>query len=267
MTPGAPAAVEPDLHGPGPRLDDALGGEHVLHLAGPDAEGEGAERPVRGRVGVAADDDHPRAGDAQLGADHVDDALLRRIEVEQLDPELARIPDQRRQLAGGGLVGDRQTPVAGGDVVIDRGHGELGAANLPPREPEPVEGLGRGDLVHQVKVDVEQRRPARRSGRRRVRPTPSRTACRERSRDRGGAALSGAGGGLRRAAAAFASSDHGIMARSSRAHPLDLVVLVGLPELLEGGPPGLVLRQPLAREAAVLHLRRGSGASRRGSPR
>ena len=56
-------------------LDHALGGEHVLDLARADTERERAERAVGGGVRVAADDRHARLGDAELGADHVHDAL------------------------------------------------------------------------------------------------------------------------------------------------------------------------------------------------
>ncbi len=70
-------ARESDLHRLRPRLDDALGRQHVLDLAGPDPEGERAERAVGRRVRVAADDDHAGLGEAELGADHVHDALLR----------------------------------------------------------------------------------------------------------------------------------------------------------------------------------------------
>ena len=131
--PGGRAPVEADFHGAGPGLDDALGGQDVLHLARADTEGERAEGPVSGGVGVSADDDHPRPGDPQLGADHVDDALLRRIEVEELHPEFPGVPYQRRHLPGGDLVGNGETAVAGGDVVVDRGDGQL-------RPPHPAAG-------------------------------------------------------------------------------------------------------------------------------
>ena len=75
--PGRRPAREPDLHRPGPRLHDALGGQHVLHLAGADAERQRAERAVGGGVRVAADDDHAGLGEPELRADHVHDALLR----------------------------------------------------------------------------------------------------------------------------------------------------------------------------------------------
>ena len=65
-----------DPHRPRLRLDEALGGEHVLDLARPDPERERAEGSVRRGVRIAADDRHPRLGDAELGPDHVDDPLM-----------------------------------------------------------------------------------------------------------------------------------------------------------------------------------------------
>ena len=44
----------------------------------------------------------------------------------------------------------------GGDVVIGRRQGLVGAADLPVRETQPVEGLRRGHLVDQMEVDVDQ---------------------------------------------------------------------------------------------------------------
>ena len=58
-------------------LQEALRGEDVFHFAGADAEGQRAERAVRGRVAVAADDGHAGLRDAQLRPDDVHDALMR----------------------------------------------------------------------------------------------------------------------------------------------------------------------------------------------
>ena len=68
-------ALDGDCHRPGPHLGQRLGGQHVLHLARADAEGERAEGAVGRGVRVAADDRHAGLGDAQLGTDHVHDAL------------------------------------------------------------------------------------------------------------------------------------------------------------------------------------------------
>ena len=63
----------------------------MLDFAGADAEGQCAERAVRGRVAVAADDGHARLRVAQFGADHVDDALVGVVDVVEADAELAAI--------------------------------------------------------------------------------------------------------------------------------------------------------------------------------
>ena len=76
VTPGGQVALHRDGHRLRPALGEGLGGEHVLDLAGADAEGQGAEGAVGRRVAVAADDRHARLGEALLGTDDVDDALL-----------------------------------------------------------------------------------------------------------------------------------------------------------------------------------------------
>ena len=77
VAPGGELAVDGDGHRAGPLLGQRLGGEHVLDLAGADAEGQRAEGAVGGGVAVAAHDRHARLGEALLGADDVDDALVR----------------------------------------------------------------------------------------------------------------------------------------------------------------------------------------------
>ena len=79
-------------------LDEALGREHVLDLARADPEGERAERAVRRGVGVAADDRHPRLGDAELRSDHVHDPLVLGAERVQGDPELGAVALERLHL-------------------------------------------------------------------------------------------------------------------------------------------------------------------------
>ena len=44
----------------------------------------------------------------------------------------------------------------GRDVVVLGGDGEVGPADGAAVEAQAVEGLGRGDLVDEVEVDVEQ---------------------------------------------------------------------------------------------------------------
>ena len=133
-------------------LQEALGGEHVLDLAGADSEGERAERSVGGGVAVAADDGHARLGQPLLRPHHVDDPLRRAAASEERHLELAAILLELAELGGGLLVDHR---AAGGNGVVGGGGGEVGAADPELAPPEAGEGLRRGDLVDQVAVDVE----------------------------------------------------------------------------------------------------------------
>ena len=141
---------------PGRCLGERLGGEHVLDLAGADAEGQRAEGAVGGGVAVAADDRHARQRAALLGADHVDDALVRVAHAVVRDAELGGVGGEHLELLGRDRVGDRLVDVLGGHVVVGGGHGEVGAADAAAGQPDAVEGLGAGDLVDEVEVDVEQ---------------------------------------------------------------------------------------------------------------
>ena len=76
-------------------LGEALRGEHVLDLAGADAEGERAEGAVGGGVRVAADDRHARLRDAQLRPDHVHDPLAGGADRVERDAELLAVALER----------------------------------------------------------------------------------------------------------------------------------------------------------------------------
>lgn len=136
----------------------------MLDLAGPDPERQRPERPVRGGVRVPAHRDAARKGEALLGADDVDDALPLVGEREVLEAEVLHVPlelqDLRpaRGLLDEGLDVDEGGPVRRGDVVVDRHQGAVRPPDPPPRQPEPLEGLGGRHLVHQMPVDVNQGR-------------------------------------------------------------------------------------------------------------
>ena len=153
---GGSSPADRHRHRARPHLGQGLGGQHVLHLAGADAEGDGPEGAVGGGVGVAAHDGHARLGEALLGADHMHDALLGVAHREVGDPELVGVAAQGLHLGAADLVGDGLVDVGGGDVVVLGGHRQVGPPHAPARQPQPVEGLRRGHLMHEVQVDVEQ---------------------------------------------------------------------------------------------------------------
>ena len=160
-------------------LQQRLRGQHVFDFAGADAEGQRPERAVRGGVAVAADDRHARLREAQLGPDDVDDPLLAIVEIVHADAELAAVRPQGVDLLLGDRIGDRQAAIGRRHVVVGRGHGQLGPADLAAGQPQALERLGAGHFVDQVQIDVQDRLLARLRPRRRGRPRFSRTSSAE----------------------------------------------------------------------------------------
>src|SRR2546428_420237 len=132
---------------------EALRGEHVAHLGRPDAERDGADGAVRRSMAVAARDGHARLREAQLRPDDVDDALLARRHVEELQIEVLHVAVHVRGHllrlgvgVGTGLVGRR-------DDVIERAERALRHPDLELQLLEHLEGLRRRHLVDEVQAD------------------------------------------------------------------------------------------------------------------
>ena len=145
-------------HRLGLRLDEALCREHVLDLAGADAERERTERAVRRRVRVAAHDRHARLGDAELGADHVDDALVFGAEGVDRNPELLAVAFKCLHLDAAELVLDPRGDgrAVGRHVVVRGGERAVGTTDGPMRQAKAIERLRTRHLVHEMQVDVQQ---------------------------------------------------------------------------------------------------------------
>ena len=77
-------AVEGDAHALGLGLHQRLRRQHMDHLGGADAEGDGAHAAMGAGVAVAAHQQGAGQADALLGPDDMDDALAGLAEVEQL---------------------------------------------------------------------------------------------------------------------------------------------------------------------------------------
>ena len=86
----------------------------------------------------------------------MDDPLISVTHGEEPDPELGAIGRQHFHLAGRNGIAEGLVQGRGGDVVVHGGDGQVGSAHLTAGQPQPVEGLGRCHLVHQMKVDVQQ---------------------------------------------------------------------------------------------------------------
>ena len=140
-------------------LRERLRGEHVLDLARADPERQRAERAVRGRVRVAADDRHARLGDAELGPDDVDDPLAVGAERVQRDAELVAVGLQRLDLAARERVADlaRETGVPSvGTLWSAVASVRSGRRTSRPASRRPSKACGAGDLVDEVEVDEDE---------------------------------------------------------------------------------------------------------------
>ena len=149
-------ALEAHLHRLRQHLLQGLRREHMLDLGGADPERERTECAVGRRMAVTADDRHPGLRDTDLGTDHVDDSLAPAAGREERHAERLAVRAKRVELRARERVGDRA--VERGDVVIHRRERQVGTAHWTPGQPQRLEGLRARHLVHEMQVDVEQRR-------------------------------------------------------------------------------------------------------------
>ena len=70
------------------------------------------------------------------------------------------VGDERLDLLAGERVTDAVLAADGGNPVVDGGEGEVGPAHRTARQAETLEGLRRGHLMDEVKVDVQEIRLA-----------------------------------------------------------------------------------------------------------
>ncbi len=160
-TPGWSLPLDTDFERFRFALQETLRGEDVLHFAGADAEGQRAERAVRGGVAVAADDGHAGLRDAQLRPDDVHDALMFTAQTVQVNAEVGAVFFEEFDLLAAHLVGkieareliavERQR----GDRMIDSAHGSIGAADFQAACAQSGKRLRRGHFVNEVEIDVK----------------------------------------------------------------------------------------------------------------
>ena len=149
-------------HGLRLALQQALGRQHMANLRRADAEGQGPEGAVRRRMAVAADDGHPRLGQAQLRSHDMDHAAIRRTPAGQVDAVPLAVLFQPMHL-GLGLGGDIglkpvQPGRQGRGRMVQSREGLVRATDLQAPRLDLGEGLRAGDLVDQMQVDIEDAR-------------------------------------------------------------------------------------------------------------
>jgi hypothetical protein len=158
---GVDAGREASRHANAPDLErlhrERLAGQHVADLRGADAERHGAERAVRRRVAVAARDGHARLREAELGTDHVHDALVGAAECVERNAVLAAVALERRHHLLGHQVGERALAVRRRHDVVDGREGAARTRHAEAAGAQHVERLRARDLVDEVQADEELR--------------------------------------------------------------------------------------------------------------
>ncbi|CDL49574.1 hypothetical protein [Klebsiella pneumoniae ISC21] len=150
-------ALDFDFHGLRAALFQGLGRQHMLHFGGADTERQRTERAVGGGMGVTAHDRHPRQGNPLFRAHDVDDALIRVVQVVQFNAELFTVLNQLLHLNAGHLTGRVNVFGLRRDVMIHGSEGFTRLAHLAAMGAQAVKRLRRGDFVHQMAVDIQQR--------------------------------------------------------------------------------------------------------------
>ena len=102
-----------------------LGREDIADLAGANAKGDCAECTVGGSVGVTAGNRGAGLGDALLGTDDVDDALLAGGEIKKGDAIFRAVLAERLDHGVGEIVAERLDAFVGRNDVVHGGEGAV----------------------------------------------------------------------------------------------------------------------------------------------
>jgi len=108
-------------------------------------------------VAIATDKGLAGLGDAELGADDVHDALILAVHVEEANAGLAAVLLEGIKLELGIVIEDGQRAVGGGDGMVHHRESEIWAADLAAFGAKTGKSLGRGALVNEMAVDVDNR--------------------------------------------------------------------------------------------------------------
>ncbi|MNE23534.1 hypothetical protein D3C80_1167910 [compost metagenome] len=150
-------AFDFDFHGLRAALFQGLRRQNMFNFRGTNTKRQRTKRAVRGGMGVAADDSHTRQRDALFWTHYVDDALKRVVQVVQFNAERVAVFDQLLHLDASHFTRRIDIFGLGGNVVIHGREGFAWLANLAVVRPQAVKCLRRGDFVHQMAVNVQQR--------------------------------------------------------------------------------------------------------------
>jgi len=109
-------------------------------------------------VRVTTHDGHARLGHAEFRTDDVDDSLILVTSRKDGDAELFAVLLERLELAARHRVAYRRRDWIGRHVVIGRRQCSFRSPHASTVQSQTFEGLGTRHFVHEVQIDIEQRR-------------------------------------------------------------------------------------------------------------
>jgi hypothetical protein len=132
----------------------------MFDLTCADAKRKRSECAVRTGVTIATHNRHPRLRQSQFRTNHMHDALLGGIDIEESDVELATILTQYGNLFGSEWIRNWEGAISRWNIVIYSGYREIWPSHRAIIFTQTVEGLRRSYFVNQVKIDEKQCRMA-----------------------------------------------------------------------------------------------------------
>ena len=129
----------------------------MLDFRRTDPDGKGTYRAVSARMRITAGDCHPGQTGTLLRTHDVHDPLTPITNAEQLNAQTLAIALQGIELFARYGIGDVMD-ILGRYVVISHREGSSDPPRLAPRQPQTLKRLGRGHLVGQMAIHVNQTR-------------------------------------------------------------------------------------------------------------
>ena len=130
----------------------------MFNFGGADAESQSAERAVRCRVTIAADDDHPGPDESEFVHNDMFDALVGIVgSVERVDAKSPAVRLKRLRLPEGRNIEDAARAfVLGRDDVVDNAKMRVGRSDGKASLCQACESLWRRVFIGKVHVAVKK---------------------------------------------------------------------------------------------------------------
>jgi hypothetical protein len=107
-------------------------------------------------MGVTANDGHPGLGQSQFRTDYMDNSLIDAVQIIQPHAKFVAVPAQCLNLLSRNRIGNRQQSIGRWHIVVLGCYRQFRASNPSSGDSQSLKGLGTGDFMDQVQVNVEQ---------------------------------------------------------------------------------------------------------------